>query len=313
MSREYPQLWFDDNDDDGRKRRASFSMTRDDLLKKYSSVPEQKSLVVLCRNTIVVGQEFALACWLVGTTSPILRNHGERRLYSAVAIWISLLAAIVYNESQQERATSVLWSRLLNSLRLAVVLRVLMEVMMRAIQSGWCVVSEDALHALAMWGMILHLVRCNYSHANGVSSSEERGKISRKSAAFFSTVILASSLSPSTNITSVMNELVLTSVLSFRLYPAARHDMAAYNADAAFRGKRLSPLASFSPESLNIRSQSCYYLCPVPSHLRESRLSNKKCRLYGAPHYVLSLRTPMEVSPTKAQDTNQWSLGHCAH
>ncbi len=122
--------------------------------------------------------------------------------------------------------------RLSDGLLLAALLRFISGVL-RTLTASF---SADTVFALAIGGMVIHLLTCDYKYANGMVGDEE-GKSTAKeihprpaflggtvslNAVFFSTALLVSRIK--SNVTSFV--FVLSVVTLFAFYPASRHRIA---------------------------------------------------------------------------------------
>jgi phosphatidylinositol glycan class C protein len=109
-----------------------------------------------------------------------------------------------------------MWEALL----LAGILRLLSSVL-RTLTASY---SSDTVYALAISGMLVHLLACDYSYANGHGRKKAAfaGGVMSLNASLFSTTLLASRLSSN----ATVYVFVSTSVILFAFYPAARHTIA---------------------------------------------------------------------------------------
>jgi phosphatidylinositol glycan class C protein len=96
--------------------------------------------------------------------------------------------------------------------------------------------SSDTVNALAIGGMVVHLLACDYSYALGISKKKVSDGSNKRqagrptfsggtvslNAALFSTTLLASRLP--TNVVSYA--FISSAVILFAFYPAARHAIA---------------------------------------------------------------------------------------
>ena len=111
-------------------------------------------------------------------------------------------------------------TRLKDAFLLAGLLRLISSVL-RTLTASY---SSDTVHALAIGGMFIHLLACDFNYANGrgrekTSSSSFQGGTVSLNAALLSTTLLASRLSSN----STVYVFVTLSVVLFCFYPAARH------------------------------------------------------------------------------------------
>jgi hypothetical protein len=225
------------------------------IFQRFSSRPAPQSLLTLCSNALVVGQEFSLACFLLARhrvalleeqqlsstgNLVLLQQQQERVDRSTLAILLALAIVLLYSArsnttsntnttSHQDRKTKVK-QRTTDAFLLAILLRFVASVL-RSLTASY---SSDTVQALAVAGMIVHVLACDYSYANGtepvtvvVRRLQQRpifqgGTISLN-AALFSTTLLVSRLS--SNLTCYV--FVTLSIVVFSFYPATRHAVAA--------------------------------------------------------------------------------------
>lgn len=251
LRRAYPPLWHPTADDasiKGQDRDSNSPTTLESLLEEFSSTPEPKRWSTFCQNSFVVGQEFTLTCYFLarhriaqyeeeGTS----RENPAQQAWSLAALPLSLLLVALFSDSQRSRQKTQ--ARLLDALLLAALLRLLAAVL-KTLTASY---SSDTVHALAITGMVVHLLGCNYSYANGLTTSsttveaeyheeEEQtttamapaqpqepflGGTMSLNAAFFSTTLLASRLSSNWTV----HLFVSSSVTIFAFYPATRHGL----------------------------------------------------------------------------------------
>jgi phosphatidylinositol glycan class C protein len=142
--------------------------------------------------------------------------------------------------SQQDRKTKG-QQRTTDAFLLVILLRFVASVL-RSLTASY---SSDTVQALAVAGMIVHVLACDYSYANGkehatvvVRLQQQRpifqgGTISLN-VALFSTTLLVSRLS--SNLTCYV--FVTLSIVVFSFYPATRHAVAvAYHPSASRKCK----------------------------------------------------------------------------
>jgi hypothetical protein len=276
MSRQSRQLWqsppvvaqnvvIKDGDSNNQE---SFN----DIFQRFSLRPAPRSLLKLCSNALVVGQEFSLACFLLarhrvaleeeeryqlstvggggsGEDLAILALQQQRVDQSTLAMFLALSVAVIYsarsnnNNSasfQQDRKQKVK-QRTTDAFLLAVLLRFVASVL-RTLTASY---SSDTVQALAIAGMIVHVLACDYSYANGKEEpgstavrqsgmlqkqhhQQQRRPIFRGgtislNAALFSTTLIVSRLS--SNLTAYF--FVTLAIIVFCFYPATRHAIAA--------------------------------------------------------------------------------------
>ncbi|KAI2508323.1 phosphatidylinositol N-acetylglucosaminyltransferase [Fragilaria crotonensis] len=232
MKRDYPPLWRrrdykEDASDDHE------SITYASLLKQFSSKPEPKRWTTICKNSFVVGQEFALACYVLARHRREKYNEQFQQLsddwchlaWSLATILASLLIVVALKKFQPTRRKSIRW--LFHPINLTARLTLLaatLKILTNSLLSA-------SIHTLAVAGFAIHLLGCDYTFANGMtvrsaeSSSSSSSKLSppptMSSAAFFSTILLASQLQ------SHWNTLVFisASVIVFSLHPTIQYDV----------------------------------------------------------------------------------------
>jgi len=214
------------------------------LFAKFSEKAPQKSLWCLCCNSLVVGQEFVLSCLLLAghRVGMLVENEHEqwRQVASILAVSVSLIIILRCSETSNP-SQKTMKMRGTDAILLAGILRLLSAVL-KTLTASY---SSDTVHALAAAGMVVHLLFCDYSYANGISVSNHTtqgidcgrkpfmGGTFSLNAALFSTTLLASRLSSN----SIVYVFVSSSVLLFAFYPAARH---------AISNQTYAPYISFS-------------------------------------------------------------------
>jgi hypothetical protein len=269
VRRQYPPLWrrggVNQEDNHGPK-------TLKGLLDEFSSKPEPKSLSTLCKNALVVGQEFTLTCYFLARQRMARYEeegtHQEdtaQQAWSLAALPFSLLLVAWFSNSRRSRQKTR--TRFLDALLLPVLLRLLAAVL-KTLTASY---SSDTVHALAISGMVVHLFGCDYAYANGftTASSSGRGQPEEEqrttsttgttstyrqsstvvqepflggtmslNAAFFSTTLLASRLASNWTV----HLFVSSSVTIFAFYPATRHGLFLKSPNKAPYGKSKTSL-----------------------------------------------------------------------
>ncbi len=240
--------------------------------------PPHRTLVEIINSSLVVGQEVALAVILLAVHREIVAQEetpdadARRRMPNStmdyfhdqstkalVVVYATLLIIVYYNQQSsvvdanikrdcktnnqsaeqprggQRRKKAIV--RLSDGVLLAVMLRLISGVL-RTLTASY---STDTVYALAISGMAIHLLACDYRYANGIHIDEE-GKMSSSvferssarprpaflggtvslNAAFFSTALLVSRIQ--SNATSYA--FVSSVVTLFAFYPASRHQIA---------------------------------------------------------------------------------------
>ena len=237
--------------------------------------PPHRPLVELVTQNLVVGQEVALTTILLAVHREIVvyedlqeqqkQDHNsqneqgnsndfmsQKSSLAMLIVYATLFLIVYYNRQsssidsqgkRQRRKKAIV--RLSDGLFLAVLLRFISGVL-RSLTASY---STDTVYALAISGMTIHLLACDYGYANGIlfddgieagggnssapttsnATSEEThprpaflGGTVSLNAAFFSTVLLISRIK--SNVTSYA--FVSSVVTLFAFYPASRHNIA---------------------------------------------------------------------------------------
>ena len=287
----YPRLWNEPEDNgrahlkvDGGGETDSFlyaRMSRNTELVSSLVVPQppQTPLSSIMACTLPIGQELALTCLLlerhriivvesVGAVSS--EQNKMREAASSALVFIALLLTLYYSSKDRlhtvARKREKAAVRTVDGIILAAILRLLSAVL-RTLTASY---SSDTVAALAIGGMAVHLLACDYSYANGLLrdgwapdsggdssgigertySARDPGDVSRPTfeggtvslnAALFSTTLLASRLptdAASYGFTSI-------SVVMFAFYPDARHTIAAGAGGSAGEHTRYSFICLF--------------------------------------------------------------------
>jgi len=190
-----------------------------------------------------------------------MSNHGlvdylsQKSSLAMLTVYATLLIIVYYNrqssstttrnnnDQQQHRRRNKAIVRLSDGLLLAALLRFISGVL-RTLTASY---STDTVYALAITGMAIHLLACDYNYANGILPSGDnavdgvvvppppnassdhdhprpafQGGTVSLNAAFFSTVLLVSRIK--SNATSYL--FVSSVVTLFAFYPASRHNIA---------------------------------------------------------------------------------------
>jgi hypothetical protein len=279
----YPKLWRD-ADEDNVRRPCNRTATEDsiehfgavggggttesflrarsvpstDLVSLEVQRPPPRDLADIFNNSMVVGQEFVLAClflarhrdaveeWETRTTK---KGESKQIILSMAAIAFSAILILYNSESSPGKEKRVINAkkrrrrmlvRASDAIILAAILRFLASVL-RTLTASY---SSDTVNALAIGGMVVHLLACDYSYALGIASKGNDTSLLESSgslhclhvgrptflggtislnAALFSTTLLASRLP-----TTVMSYAFISSgVVLFAFYPLARHAIAA--------------------------------------------------------------------------------------
>jgi hypothetical protein len=257
-----------DSNSGSSKNQESFNA----IFQRFSSRPAPRSLLNLCSNALVVGQEFSLACFLLarhrvaleeeerhqlstgggsdGVDLAILALQQQRVDQSTLVMFLALSVAVIYsarsnnnnnNTSFQQDRKQKVKQRTTDAFLLAVLLRFVASVL-RTLTASY---SSDTVQALAIAGMIVHVLACDYSYANGKEEPGSaavrqsglllqqhqqpqrrpifRGGTISLNAALFSTTLIVSRLS--SNLTAYF--FVTLAIIVFCFYPATRHAIAA--------------------------------------------------------------------------------------
>lgn len=258
-------LWHSSSDDNGSSMdlRGGQKETYDEIYSRYSSKPAHKSLFQLVANSLVVVQEFSLTCFFLarhriahqeenvtkkGISRVMIQQQNLQQLdISNYVMLAALLTAVFYSSradpSRQQSRRSKVRQRGIDALLLAIFLRLLASLL----QSLTASFSSDTVQLLAFGGMLLHLVACDYSYANGIVDSSKalsfhtRGTCNQQqqlqqqrrppflggtvalNAALFSSTLLVSRLS--SNVTAYLFSCL--SVILFAFYHVTRHAIAA--------------------------------------------------------------------------------------
>lgn len=208
--------------------------TYDEILHQCHTRPHQKSLYQLCSNSLVIVQEICLTVYILVQAERIEQQHRQKqRTDLSNGIMFAALLLVLFYSSRAERSQQArrvkLKQRSIDGLLLAVLLRYIASLL----QSLTASYSTDTVQNLAYSGMILHLLACDYSYANGrlAHSEEELSSSSRPhflggtmslNAALFSTTLLVSRLSPMS-----AYFIMSLSVVIFAFYPVTRNAITA--------------------------------------------------------------------------------------
>jgi len=244
------------------------------------TTPPQRLLTEIINESLVLGQEIALTTILLAVHREIVvqeeqlerldrhhnnldvSNHGlvddlsQKCSLAMLTVYATLLIIVFYNrksssttarnnnDQQQHQRRKKAIVRLSDGLLLAALLRFISGVL-RTLTASY---STDTVYALAITGMAIHLLACDYNYANGILPSGDnavngvvvpppppnassdhdhprpafQGGTVSLNAAFFSTVLLVSRIK--SNATSYL--FVSSVVTLFAFYPASRHNIA---------------------------------------------------------------------------------------
>jgi hypothetical protein len=265
MKRQYPPLWR--RRDSKEEIDTTKATTLASLLERFSSKPEPRHWSTICKNSLVVGQEFTLTCYFLARhrlaqyeEQGLQQEDWTQQMWSLAAVLTSLLLVAAFSNSQRTRQKTQM--RFMDAILLAALLRLLAA----ALKTLTASYSSDTVHALAIAGMAIHLLGCDYSYANGMTtaavSSSSRppflGGTTSLSAVFFSTTLLASRLQSNWTV----HLFVSSSVTIFAFYPATRHGM--FN-----KSPQQAPYGRFQTEKSTVAVQpkhctqhiSCFQFC----------------------------------------------------
>jgi hypothetical protein len=238
---EYPPLWRSLDPNKIHDNGSSYLKTIEDLEEEFSVLPEHHGWCTLCKNSLVVGQEFTLTCFflcrhrLLFDDEQGLRKDGWDLQFCTLSVaLLSLLLVAAFSDSQRSREKTKI--RFLDSILLGIFLR-LMAAALKTLTASY---SSDTVYALAISGMVIHLLGCDYTYAsNGGGLGDDNrqnhhpplrfstsrppflGGTTSLSAAFFSTTLLASRLQS----VWTVYLFVTSSVTIFAFFPATRHGL----------------------------------------------------------------------------------------
>lgn len=197
----------------GSGKQQQKGETIDDLMARFSSKPPPRPFLDLVQCSLVVGQEFALTCLLLTRHRAAMQHEDDPDQWRQVAP-VAVLPLILIFIFDGERTSATPGKRACDALLLAGMLRLVSSVLQTLTASY----SSDTVYALAIAGMMVHLLACDYRYANGQVRKKTAGIVSLN-ASLFSTTLLASRLTSN----ATVYVFVSTSVILFAFYPAARH------------------------------------------------------------------------------------------
>lgn len=233
------RLWLSEGEVLSRKNRDKKQETYEETFDRFAVQPRGLTLLQIVESSHVVGQEFVLTCLFLAGHRAVSSDSGKLDFDdvaqtiqpSLILVWLAFFLVILHNQptgrALQARQVKIR-HRSADGLFMAIALRYLAGVL-KTLTASY---STDTVHALALFGFLIHLLACDYSYANGGGSGAsfvdtakrpafEGGTLSL-TAAFFATALLASRLN--SNMTVYI--FVSSSVVLFALYPAARHQVA---------------------------------------------------------------------------------------
>ncbi|KAL3943057.1 MAG: hypothetical protein SGBAC_002834 [Bacillariaceae sp.] len=244
------RLWEEENHNNlNTQNLDTKSETYDEIFTKFATKSPQMPLGLLIARGLIVGQEFILTCLLLASHRVALEEENKSpeflptptilstfqpstQPYVLFFAWVSfILTTAIFSRISSERGSITqrekLQTRGADSLFMALFLRFIAGVLQTLTASY----SSDTVHALAIGGLVLHLLACDFDYANGFTEScgvDTKGRPPFKggtlslTAAFFSTILLASRLEENVSVYIF----VTYSVILFGLYPAARNRVA---------------------------------------------------------------------------------------
>ena len=214
--------------------------------------PLPRDLWDIMNNSMVVGQEFVLVCLFLARHRDAIEEREThttkygKQILSMTAVALVAVLTLYNSQSspdQEERVinnTKGRRKRMLVRASDAIVLAAILRFLASVLRTLTASYSSDTVNALAIGGMVVHLLACDYSYALGIetkgndggddghSGSSRRMHTGRPTflggtvslnASLFSTTLLASRLP-----TNVMSYAFISSaVVLFAFYPAARH------------------------------------------------------------------------------------------
>jgi hypothetical protein len=236
------RLWLDEGDviDGDTAPTKSKQETYDSVFQSFSSRPSREPLTAIISNALVVGQEFILTCLLLTRHRAALWEQNGKaedadqalRLGMSIGfIFLALIVIALHNKPPSPRLQSrrnKFRQRATDAIFTAALLRFLAAVL-KTLTASY---SSDTVNALAIASLLFHLMACDYSYANGYGGESVNADSTKRpafqggtmslTAAFFGTTLLASRLESNAGV----YVFVLSSVILFALYPAARHQVA---------------------------------------------------------------------------------------
>ena len=205
------------------------------MIEQFSTRPTRKTLWTLCCNSLVVGQQFAIACFLLAANRVGTKEKEQEKqqllwehLASLLPVSIILFSILRCSETISLSPDMMkIWAED------AILLPAMLSLLAAGLSTLTDSYSADTVLALALGGLLVHLLCCDYSYANGrivsAHSTPRNGHGRRPflggtfslNAALFSTTLLASRLSSN----SAVYVFTSTSVIVFVFFPAARHSL----------------------------------------------------------------------------------------
>ena len=241
------RLWLEIGDFSSTSKEESEGFdhvdTYEAIFLTYASRPTPKPLLLLVSHSLVLGQELILTCLLLASHRVALleesnlsegllshSNQFSNRLTPSIFfVWVAFLLVVLHNKSQYSRRAK-LQHRFTDGVCMAIFLRFLSAVL-KTLTASY---SSDTVHALAILGLFLHLLACDYSYANGFSNLDDetifdtktrpafKGGTVSLTAVFFATTLLASRLESN----ATVYIFICSSMTLFALFPSARYQVA---------------------------------------------------------------------------------------
>jgi len=201
----------------------------------------------LVSDSLVIGQEICICTLLFCFHRILMNGEGNRNYYlykcstreeHYLGIFTSFTILLIIFYSEESSSSKRIYtfarkkrlkfkSRLLDSLLLAGILR-LLSALIRTLTASY---SSDTVTNLALTGVIVHIVTCDYVYANGHCCLDKYPVNVLKKKSFFlgGTISLNASLFSTTLLSSRLESnlnaflFVLNSLVAFAFYPASRH------------------------------------------------------------------------------------------
>jgi Phosphatidylinositol N-acetylglucosaminyltransferase len=237
-------LWKEATEE-SRNQSSAAQESYETVYKYYAQAAPVKSLWEIVSHYLVVVQEIILSAYLLARhdIDASLGAHNNHRLtLSAVWLWTAMLCISYFatykssNATVQSTRSKKVRQRFLDACWLAVILRVLAG-LLRSLTASY---SSDTVDRLVCLCMVLHLLSCDYTFANGYNyeavddNADEMNKASVQStrplfqggtlslnAALFATLLLSSRLDDNLQAYG----LVMLAIVLFAFYPVSRHEI----------------------------------------------------------------------------------------
>lgn len=223
-------LWKGERNRDDKRKTSVRGYS--EIYADYSCTPKPRTFWDLAAHSLVVGQEFALGCYFIARHRVLLTQNlrdpkvnvaqSDKAIYFTLGMVLcaSLMARHVPQPNRRAKAKQ----RLADGVLLAILLRLLAG-LWRTLTLSY---SSDTVQALAIGGMLLHVLTCDYGWANGKGEFESlkykqrqpfRGGTLSLNAALFTTTLLVSRLDSQASAFI----LVGLAIVAFGFYPDTRH------------------------------------------------------------------------------------------